>query len=142
MNPQHGGGLAPDEKDQLTFEFTKGAPAVLVIKARHRKPTPRTAPEAEDVNEAAGLAMAQQFLKDTRLTILVNVEGGIVQTDAAHRDGSRVILADIPFGDLLKDPTRLKGLKNAETWDEAVKLFAGVPGIRMEPKEKITVKFQ
>lgn len=142
MNPQHAGGVSPDEKDQLTFEFTKGAPAALVIKARHRKSTPRTTPEAEDANEAAGLAMAQQFLKDTRLTIVVSVEGDIVETDAAYRDGSRVILADIPFGDLLKDPSRLKGLKNAETWDEAVKLFKGVPSIKLEPKGKISVKFQ
>lgn len=130
------------EKDAMTFEFTKGSPAKLVINALHKKPAGKKEEQPEDPNEAAGLAMAQQFLKDTRLTIIVNVEGSITETNAANKDGSRVILADIPFGDLLKDPAKLKGLKNAETWEEATKLFKDIPSIKMEPREKIEVKFK
>lgn len=51
-------------------------------------------------------------------------------------------LADIPFGDLLKDPAKPKGLKNANTWDEAAKLFKDVPTIKIETKEKVAVKFK
>ena len=130
------------EKDAMTFEFTKGSPAKLVINALHKKPAGKKEEQPEDPNEAAGLAMAQQFLKDTRLTIIVNVEGSITETNAANKDGSRVILADIPFGDLLKDPAKLKGLKNADTWEEATKLFKDIPSIKMEPREKIEVKFK
>ena len=137
------GGAEPGkEKDAMTFEFTKGSPATLVIHANHKKPAGKKEEQPEDPNEAAGLAMAQQFLKDTRLTIIVNVEGSITETNAANRDGSRVILADIPFGELLKDPAKLKGLKNADTWEEATKLFKDIPGIKMEPREKIEVKFK
>jgi hypothetical protein len=142
MNPQ-GGVTSPDkEKDALTFEFSKGSPATLVINARHRKPAGKKPGQPEDPSEAAGFAMAQQFLKDTRFTVAVNFDGAITETDAAHRDGTRVIIADIAFGELLKDPVKVKGLKNAETWDEAMTLFKGIPGCRLEPKEKIQVKFQ
>ena len=53
-----------------------------------------------------------------------------------------MIFADIAFGELLKDPAKLKGLKNADTWEEAIALFKGVPAFKFEPKEKVQVKFQ
>lgn len=142
MNPQGGGASPGKEKDALTFEFSKGNPATLVIHARHRKPAGKKTEQPEDPNEAAGFAMAQQFLKDTRFTVAVNFEGAITTTDATYREGKRVVVADIAFGELLKDPAKLKGLKSAETWDEAMALFKGIPGIKLEPKEKIEVKFQ
>lgn len=141
MNPKAPGD-AGVEKDAVTFQFTKGSPATLIINSKHRKPDPRKTPEVEDPDEAAGLAMAQQFLKDSRMTVVVRVEGTITETDATHKDASGITLADIPFGDLLKDASKLKALKNANTWDEAAKVFKGIPSIKIETREKVSVKFK
>lgn len=133
-----GGGESSDAA--MSFEFTKGSPAKLVVKTLHKKggDAKPDAPEADD----AQFQQAAQMMKGMKLTMAIEVEGQLVETDAAHRAGSRLIFAEVPFDELLKDPAKFKAMNKAGEWADAVKVLKEVPGVKVEPKETVTIQFK
>lgn len=120
----------------VTFEFTKGSPASLVIKASHggdKKPEP--------VDDSQ-FDQAKQMMKGMKMTIAVEVGGEITDTDAAHRAGSRVTLAEVPFDEVLKSKETFMAMNKAANWAESIKVLKEIPGVKVDPKEVITIKFK
>ena len=87
-------------------------------------------------------AMMQQMMKGMKISVFVNIEGTITETDAAHRDGSRITLAVVPFDEVLKDPKKMKAMDKADGWNDALKVLKEIPGVVVEPKETVTVKIK
>ena len=83
----------------LTFDFEEGDPAglrVLVPKPPPAKPEAEVE-ETDAEAQAMALGMMRSFVGDARVTVSVEVEGDIVDTNATSVDGPRVTLYDVPF---------------------------------------------
>jgi hypothetical protein len=121
----------------VTFEFTKGDPASLVIKAAHggdKKP--------DQAPDDAQFEQAKQFMKGMKMTIAVEVDGEITESDAAHRAGSRVTLAEVPFDEVMKSKDAFMNMSKAANWAERIKVLKEIPGVKVDPKDTITIKFK
>jgi hypothetical protein len=132
-------GEAGDTDEPLTFEFTKGSPATLVVKMTHKGPD---AGEDELEQDDASMEMAAQMFKGAKMALKIAVGGTIEQTDARHQEASQITIAEIPFDIVLKDKAVLKELTSAKSWDAASKILETVPGVKVEPKETVTVSFK
>jgi hypothetical protein len=141
MNDMGPGGGEKEKDAAMAFEFTKGSPAKLVIKTVHQKGG-KEENKPDDPTDGAEFAQAAQMMKGMKLTMAVEVEGQITDSDAAHRAGSRVTFAEVPFDEILKDPAKFKAMNKAGEWSEAVKVLKEIPGVKVEPKETVTVQFK
>ena len=138
------GGEAP-----VVFQFTKGKTAELLVKPPQPKPDASTkakkdAPSPEDAMQEAMLPMMQQMLKDMHMTVVIEVQGNIVETNAQWRDASRITLMDLDFNKVLADPAKLKALTKIKdpNSSDAKALLKTVPGVKVETAETVKIKFQ
>jgi len=77
------------------------------------------------------------------VAMTVQVEGMILETDATHRDGSRVTLMVIDFEELLEAPEYLDELteRRPRSLEEAKELLKDFPGIKLELAPAIHIRF-
>lgn len=148
--PDVGGGGKSEEKEEfVTFQFTKGfpSPSKLVINTPVKdvkKGEEKKKPEGGEGMEEMAMQMMQQMFKDMKVSIAVQVEGQIADTDAEYVDGKRVTLLEVDFNKLLADPAKLKEMSKAQpdTLEETKALLKGVPGIKVEGKQSVSIRFQ
>ncbi len=143
-----GGTVTTDDSKAITFKFDKGHPAQLSINnPQSPKEDAAAAPKAPDAaadatSDAMG-AMLMQALKDMRVTVRVETEGTIVNTNSAYKDGSKVTLFDVDFNKVLADPAKAKQLmKSQDQTAESAKLLKTIPGIAFETANPVIIKFQ
>jgi hypothetical protein len=67
-----------------------------------------------------------------------------VETDATHRDGGRITLLEMDFGALLGDPESLERLVDLESTspEKAKALLTQTPGMKVETREEVTIRFR
>jgi len=134
------------EKKEITFEFTKGSPATLVVHVppSNRNKDTKDEPEDEQEETESGIEMARMMLKDLRISTVVEVQGTVVESDASFRDKSKITLMDIDFGKLLADENLIrKAMKrNDISDDEARALMKEYPGLKIELNKTTTVRFR
>lgn len=86
------------------------------------------------------------MLRGLRFSLAVEVNGTIANTNATHRDGTRLTLVDMDFGKLAGGMEKLSGLgaanPGAMTMDQARALWKDVPGVKVDMNEELTVVFQ
>lgn len=140
MQDMGGGGGDAEKEAAMTFEFTKGSPAKLVVKTVHKKSAKADKPD--DSTDSAEFAQAAQMMKGMKLTMAIEAGSTITESDGAHRIGNRVVFAEVPFDEILKDQARFKAMSRAGDWSEAVKVLKEVPGVKVEPKEAVTIQFK
>jgi len=72
------------------------------------------------------------------------VEGKIVRTDAAHRDGEAVVLMDMDFASLDQAPGKLEAFTRwePESFQDLENFMKGVPGARWEPASRVEIDFR
>jgi hypothetical protein len=137
------GGAA--KSSPMTFQFTKGATSELVILQEKAKPdsTPKK-PEPENPDDDKMLPLMIEMVKDMRVSVVLDVQGTILSTDATHRHGSRITLFDVEFGKLAADKTKLKTvMRLADSSEaEAQAYLKNTPGVMIEPKESVRVTFK
>jgi hypothetical protein len=125
-----------EKPENIAFEFTKGAPARLIVKTASTQPanvkTPPAAPQEKD--DEMGRQMFQQVLKDMRVAISIRTDGTITETDAEYHDDARVVLLDIDFNKLLADREKMNALAkaNPDTFEKTKALVQGVEGVKVE----------
>ena len=139
-------GGAPD----LTFAFAPGAPTTLQIVVPEEAddgaaaPPQAKAPE-RDVDEVRqALRRMRTVLGDARVEVRVEVEGRVVGSDAAFRDGPAVTVMDLVFRDLLDEleasPEMMTGERPSAA--EVRALLEGREGIRLQEPGTVTVRFE
>lgn len=92
------------------------------------------------------LPILAPLYKGTRINVQVNAAGGIASSDATHQEGDSVTYLDIQVEKFVDKPDIFakfivaaeKKLSNAK----AAELFKGVDGMKIEPKEVVTVKLK
>ena len=146
-----GGPKAPSMP--VLFHFSKGSPATLTIEQPREKTQEKAAEApAENVDspqEAKGAIsdgeakqLAEMFM-GMKMTLAVEVNGSIVETNATHRDGSRITIVDLDlakFGSSLPQMEKLKRLQGSSPAD-AKELMKDFPGIKMDLNDSLKVVF-
>lgn len=145
--PEEKVGESPEGKqneermENITFEFTKGVPARLVVRSPKVVAT-ETVPRSEN-DDPMSEQMVQQMLKDMRVRISIRADGTITETDAEFHHNAQVTLMDIDFNKLLASPAKLKSLIRARprTFEETKELLKTVEGAKVETKSAVTIQF-
>lgn len=146
-------GAGPGDKGKkgefINFQFTKGNPATLIVRMPARKPgdkpefSQKPKPEqGQDADMAMG--MMSQMLKGMKITVAVEVEGAIVDTNATHRQGSRITLMEMEFDKLIENQEKFKEFARSkpESLEEAKKVMKDLPGIKVEFNEEVRIRFR
>lgn len=139
-------GPAGAKTEPVTFKFTKGTPSELTVKM----PTPDLKAAAKQKEQAAAgmddmaVQMMQQMFKDMKISMAIEVAGGITETNAEYRDGSRVTLMEMDFNKLLANPEKFKQLakEKPKTIQESKALMKGIEGVKVETAPEVKIKFQ
>jgi hypothetical protein len=131
-----------ERAENITFDFTKGVPARLVVRLPREVAT-ETVPRAED-DDPMSEQMVQQMLKDMRVRISIRAEGTITETDAEFHHNAQVTLMEIDFNKLLASPAKLKSLIRARprTFQETKELLKNVEGAKVETKSAVRIQFE
>jgi len=137
--------MSKGKKESIKFDFKKGSPALLTVKM--------PVPKDSDLKDRAQLpsgqgdmaaTMMQQMFKDMKVSVAIEFQGRIAESNAEYQDGSRVTLVEMDFNKVLSDPEKFKALLAAQpkTIEEAKTLVKGVDGMKAETQPQVTVTFE
>jgi hypothetical protein len=149
--PTEEGGL--DLMSEMSFDFSPGAPATLTIHvpqdpATERADEGRAAPVATTDGPPSGvdMEMMRALVQDAGFRLAVTIDGQIVETNATHRSGSTVTLLELDFGTLAQDSTAFRELMTLsdDPTDPAAPIdrLNALPGMTVEPRETVTIRFR
>lgn len=144
-----GSSPLPAKGEYLTFEFTPGAVPELRVRMP-RAPGAGEPPDGADPEPPKGpageatLAKARELFRGLRVAIAVEVEGTVLESNASHREGSRVVLMEVDFSELLEDPERWRELsrRRPRSLEEAKELLRDLPGVKVETEEEVRIRFR
>ncbi len=148
-----GGGEEEEEDDEfVTFNFTRGNPAKLVItqpEDRYDEEGDLTSDDSEESSEedamgAAMMGMMQDFFRDMRIVMEIEVQGDIVETNATYREGSRITLMDMDFGKLFEQPDGFEKFSQAQpdNVEDAKQVLKDLPGVKVELNKEVVIQFR
>lgn len=134
-------------KEYIRFSFKKGGTATLDVINPIEKPEIEEQEPVESATDQDGMEMMymlRELYKDMKISIALEVEGRIVETNATYRDGSRVTIMEIDFGKLLEDEETFNELMGAQSGTiEGIKeIVKDNPGIKVETQERIKIRFK
>ena len=100
--------------------------------------------EEEEESPEQDAAMMQELLRDMKLSLRVEVGGTITYTNADYRSGSVVTLLNVDFNPLLRNKEAFEKLTTDKVNSlEELKAFSRkYPGLQMETKEEVQIKFR
>jgi hypothetical protein len=143
----------PKKKQQdITFLFTKGNPAELVVKLPTDQipvkteagvPDKGLAPAGEQPTEEMK-AFVMKMFEGMKMGLSVEVAGTIIDTNATYRDGSKIALLEVDFGKLVSRPEGLRKFSEfyPENLEEIRKLMRDFPGIKVELNNEVRITFR
>ncbi|HET6486127.1 MAG TPA: hypothetical protein VFH83_06890 [Spirochaetia bacterium] len=140
------GGAAAAPAQYLTFKFASGSPATLTVVAPKPADAKPTTP-ARQMSQADAdkmYATMKPLYADLRILFTITVAGKIASTNAAYADGSTVTLTDMDFAKILADDATVKKLRAAQSqsMDQVRDIVKGVPGVKLETQDTVTVRFE
>ena len=158
MAPGAGEKPEKDDKKEVPVTFTYKDKVLTMV-----NPTPQKAgggardaggkdaeadadkPKAEEGADAVqAQAMAMNMMKDMKMSLKVVIESGIAETDASFKDGNTITLTEMDMNKLLANPDAMKKLQNLNPQDpsEMQENLKGMDGVKVETKDKVTVKLK
>ncbi|GBD89135.1 hypothetical protein BMS3Abin03_03085 [bacterium BMS3Abin03] len=143
-----GGDGENKEEEYYTFKFIPGDVAEVIIDRPEIEKDIKTEEEtAEEETESGEEGMNDQFInmmKGMKISIVIEFNGEIVESNATYVDGSEVTLLGIDFSELLNNKESLEKLKKhpPENLDDMKELIGNIPGMKLELKRSITIKFK
>ena len=138
-------------KEYITFAFTKGKPAELLIKSPKNtinkksedvsgdaKPPQNTDEVSEEV-----IAQMKEIFQGMKIALSVFVDGKILETNATHREGSKITVLELDFGKLLEIPEQFKKFNQSQpkTVEEYKALMQNLPGVKVDVNNEIRIRF-
>jgi hypothetical protein len=145
------GADVSDEKavdDYLKFNFTKGNPSTLVI--NFPKPEMEDKIETEETTEFEDSTFSEEdeqkmieMFDGMKIKVSFNFNDPIKETDASFVDGNKITLMEIDFSEVIKNKEILENLQKnkPKTMEEFKQVIGDIPGIKVEFKEQVIVKF-
>lgn len=147
MQKQKGQGSDTTPKG-TEFIFTPGKTARLVVKQQKKDESATvTAPEAAvpaKEGSAEELAMVRQMFEGLRISTKLVIKGTVIDSNATHRNGSTITLAEIDFSKLLDKPELLAKMAELQPGDQsaAMEMFKKLPGMKVEMNDELRVSFR
>ena len=147
LSEDAGDATVAGEAFDFTFAFEPGDPATLRIVVPDDEGGAEDEvirqPSAQDLAEAEqAIGFLRASLGDARVALRVEVEGSVVESDAAFRDGSVVTLAEFAFGDLLDALAASPEALTADGPPDNVRaLLSAEAGVRIQDPGTVTVRF-
>jgi hypothetical protein len=146
-----GGATTGVPGPNLRFELEGSGPYALRVIFPDQGPggpgaeaaAPAAKPPADIPPEA--LAMVKAMFAGARISVALDVDGTIVNTDAPARDGSRVTLFAMDLEQLLADPSKFAALQSLKPGADIATVrrqLEGVPGITLPVNPTVTVHFR
>lgn len=147
------GDEVPEETEAdrqfITFNFKKGNPSELNITFPLRDFDDANTTESQETVEAdttdEGMTeMFKRMFDGMRISVNVNVNGNISETNASFIEGTNLTLMDIDFANLLKNEDMVKKLesKKPESLEEFREITKDIDGIKIEFNDEVKVKFR
>lgn len=99
---------------------------------------------AEAMNESMG-EMMKPFLAGMRMRTVVQIEGTVLETDAPIVEGSRVVLMQLDFDEILAQEgamEKLNALGDGASMAEVREALVGVPGVALPPTNQVRIVFE
>ena len=140
----------PVQKEYITFKFDRNDGSEITInmppaskESEKTDLTIDTGDTSTDSLNTGDLSKLTAMLKDFNISLVVETDGEIKETNASYVDKSSVTLFDLNFNLLLNDPEKLKALKkiNAGNIEEVKDLLKDVTGIKIETNNPVKIKF-
>ncbi len=140
--------LPEGASEAFAFDFTPGSPAALSIHIPVPDPEDFNNTSAEPASkndlQSPPIEMLREMFKGARISLQVEVDGDIMETDASYRTGNQVTLMDINLEALLEDPEQFENLSQQQPSSiaEARALLEEIDGIQVETQEVIQIHFE
>ena len=134
------------ENEYFSFKFVPGDIAELIIdrpdlssKKKDEEITVETDAEIEGLDDDM-----IKMMDGMTMTISLEFNGEIVETNASYVDDSKITMLDIDFSEILKDKESLELFKNnpPDNLDEMKAIVENIPGMKIEFKKPVIIKFK
>ncbi|MEP4077503.1 hypothetical protein [Haloferula sp.] len=135
------GEEAPEEKP-MTFVYKDGV--LKLANPGAGDPDPDSGEAEEEEMDEQSLMMAKQMMGDMKMSLKLEIPGGIAETNASHVDGNTVTFMEMEMGKLLEDPEKFKAFSKAkpETPAAMQEALKGIEGVKIEANEEVSVKLK
>ena len=148
--PKGNGTNAPRKQRDITFSFSKGSPAELLIKipveqnGKEETATRNTEPASSGVSSEEAKALLAMMFKEMRISLYIDVDGAIVRTNASYKDGRRVTLLEVDFDKMIEKSDKLQKFSQSppETLEKMRSLIKDFPGMKVELNNEVRVQFR
>ena len=142
-------GEGQPNREIITFQFEKAEgknPASLIINLPEEKidaageePEEMPAEQSEDM-----INMFREIFRDMKIDVSLEVDGNITETNATHKQGSKIILMEIDFEKIIQNEAVFRELaqSNPDSLEETKELLKDVPGIKVELQNRIELQFR
>jgi hypothetical protein len=133
-----------EQTEYIIFSFFKGDESEIIVNM------PPASKEIEDINlstdssDISDLSRIKSIMKDLQISLIVEVNGEITETNADYIDGSSVTLFDLDFSALLDDTEKLEEIKkiNPNNLQDLKEIIKDIPGISIETNNPVKIKFR
>ncbi len=143
-------GQEPEKKEYITFKFDRNDGSEITINMPPASKESEKADSTMDMGDtstdslnAGDLSKLKDLLKDFNISLVVETDGEIKETNASYVNKSSVTLFDLNFNLLLDDPEKLMALKKINPGDmqEVKDILKDVTGIKIETNNPVKIKF-
>lgn len=138
----HQGGIEVLDDNSVDINFDSKSENSVDISFGN-KPKPASDRLTADLDPQV-MAMVQGLFENMRMSLVLQFQGTITETNATHLEGSCVTLFEMDFGALLENPEKLAGLyqKQPSSLEDIKRLVSGLPGLRVDMNDELYVEFQ
>ncbi|WP_412068720.1 hypothetical protein [Rubrivirga sp. IMCC43871] len=146
--PGMGEGDESEGQFPMTFGFAEGESATLDIrlpKPDPGKPAASDAAPADAAQQAQALTMMRSMMGEARISMAVEVEGAVEETNATYADGATITLVDLPMGpfvDALAERPDLLAADGPPDASALAELLKDVPEVRIQTPGTVRVRFR
>ena len=113
-------------------------------RTEEKKDKKEEAAQKEQADDPQALEMLKAMFKDMKVSIVLNMMGDIVSTNATYRTDKKITLIDMDFGKLVNDMPLLKKINQTQpqSVEEVKTMVKGMEGLKMEFTNPVTVDFK
>lgn len=136
-----GAGDGPgSDGGEVSFSYSKqGQGGLLTIHLNDNDEKEDKAPEESAEEKEKSAQLMKQILKDMKITMEITVDGKVTSSNATFREGSKIILYNIDFNQILKSDSAFDTFLSN---DMNKKALNKVKGVTIEEKKSVDVNFK
>lgn len=141
--PEEIEGSQQEQKEYIIFSFDKKDDSEIIINMPPASKVKEDVDFNADSSDTSDLSRIKFFMKDFHISLVVEVNGEITETNAGYVDDSSVTLFDLNFSALLDNVEKLTAIKriNPNNLQQLKEIVKDLPGINIETNDPVKIKF-